>query len=104
MAYSIHTKTKLPDKVQSCWQRISNHRGARERIWKAYIGDTYGLSAPGSDRIPLNGHALYARSMIQYLAASQPKVLISTDVGPWKPDMESVEYETTSLMKDERFG
>lgn len=104
MAYSIHSKVRLQDKVDSCWHRISNHRTVRERIWKAYIGDTHGLSAPGADRIPLNGHALYARSLIHYLAAHQPKLLISTDVGPWKAHTESVEFQASRVMREQRFG
>jgi len=104
MGYGIHAKQKLRDKVESSWNRLSNHRVARERIWKAYIGDTHGLSPAGASRIPLNGHALYARVLIQYLAANQPKVMISTDVGPWKASMESLEYQVTRVMKEERFG
>ena len=104
MAYSIHSKIRLQDKVDSSWHRIANHRAARERIFKAYIGDTYGLSDITSDRIPLNGHALYARAMIQYLAANQPRLKISTDVGPWKPYMQSVGFQGSRVMREEKFG
>lgn len=95
---------RLSDAVRSCHDRIGNHRAARERIIKAYIGDTHGLADPGCDRIPLNGHALYARTLIQFLAANQPKMKISTDVGPWKPHMETTGFQASRVMRDERFG
>lgn len=104
MAYSIQSKVRLQDKVDSSWHRLSNHRSARERIFKAYIGDTHGLSDPAANRIPLNGHALYARSLIQYLAAHQPKLLLTTDVGPWKAHMESIGMQASRVMREERFG
>lgn len=104
MGYSIISKSRLVDKVDSSWHRLSNHRLARERIFKAYLGDTHGLSAPNADRIPLNGHALYARSLIQYLAATQPKLKLSTDIGPWKPRMKPLSFQATRVMRDERFG
>lgn len=100
----IHSNTRLQDKVESDWHRVRGHRAAREKIWKAYIGDTYGLSPPNSDRIPLNGHALYARSLILFLAAHQPKPLITTDVGPWKRHTESLETQVARVMREQRFG
>jgi len=104
MSYGIHVKARLQDKVDSAWHRIANHRSARERIWRSYIGDNHGLSMPGSRSVPLNGHALYVRSLIQFLAAHQPKLMISTDVGPWKASMESLEYQASRVMREERFG
>lgn len=95
---------RLQDKVDSDWNRISGHRLAREKIFKAYIGDTYGLSSSMSDRTPLNGHALYARSLILYLAAHQPKPLITTDVGPWKQYMESIGIQVARVMREQHFG
>ena len=100
----IHTNTRLQDKVDSDWQAISGHRLARKKVWKAYIGDTYGLSPPLSDRTPLNGHALYARSLILYLAAHQPKPLITTDVGAWKRHTESIEIQVSRVMREQHFG
>lgn len=104
MSYGIHSKLRLPDKVRSCHDRIGNHRLAREKIFRAYLGDTHGLSDISCDRIPLNGHALYARTMIQFLAAHQPRLKISTDVGPWKPHMETIGFQASRVMRDEKFG
>ena len=83
---------------------MDNHRSARKRIWDAYIGDTHGLSPSGANRIPLNGHALYARALLQFLAAHQPKIKISTDVGPWKPHMHSVGVQSSRVMREQMFG
>src|SRR3990172_1666385 len=104
MAYSIHTKIKLSEKVQAAWRRLDRHRSAREKIWRAYVGDSHGLSPMGGTQIPLNGHALYARALLQFLAAHQPRLRVSTDVGSWKPRMELVGRQATRVMKEERFG
>lgn len=86
------------------FRNLSNHRIAYEKIWKAYIGSHYGLSVWDGKRTPLNLHAMYGRALVQYLAAHQPKLLISTNVGPWKEWMEEVEYEVSSVMKEEDMG
>lgn len=102
--FSVHKKMRLRDKVSSSWHRIGNHRAARERIWKAYIGDTYGLSQVNDERVPLNGHALYVRSLLLHLAAHQPKLLLNTNIGPWKPLMEMLAFQASNAMRRERFG
>jgi len=104
MTPAIHSKNRLQDRVDTCWVDIEGHRLARREIFKAYIGDNYGLSPSGQNRVALNGHALYARSLLLYLAAHQPGLLINTDVGPWKKYMEAVRFQTANVMRSQRFG
>lgn len=100
----VHSKMRLQDKVDSSWHRMDNHRSTRKQIWNAYVGDTHGLAPSGSNRTPLNGHALYARAILQFLAAHQPRLKISTEVGPWKPYMAAVSAQASRVMRDNKFG
>lgn len=93
----------MPDRIQSCWQNLSTHRAVREKLVRTYIGPTHGLANQLAETTPLNFYAIYTRTLLQYLAAHQPKVRITTDVGPWKAWMELVAFQVSRVMRDVNF-
>lgn len=100
----IHSKRKFQDRVEDCFQQLSSDRKMYDKIFRSYIGGTHGLSSFAASRVPLNEHVMLARAMIQYLAANQPKVLLTTEVGRWKPRMEGLQFQVSRVMKGQHFA